>query len=171
MFLYFTCWPENVRFSLQMTWKCLKYILSLRQKIRIGLFFQCVFLGKVTCNCKYENTFFPAQKMLNFKMWGKNQTKTPKNSPKPECVHLGTVWCQFCAKAWPKLNLDISARGLRVLQVTWNETVENCVNTADFVYNYSKQFSQNKPLCWQNCLLEHRVLVWFHSSVKVDFYL
>lgn len=39
MFLYFTCWPENVRFSLQMTWRCLKYILSLRQKICIGLFF------------------------------------------------------------------------------------------------------------------------------------
>lgn len=39
MFLYFTCWPENVRFSLKMTWRCLKYILSLRQKICIGLFF------------------------------------------------------------------------------------------------------------------------------------
>lgn len=43
MFLYFTCWPENVRFSLQMTWRCLKYILSLMQKICIGLFFKCVF--------------------------------------------------------------------------------------------------------------------------------
>lgn len=73
------------------------------------------FLGKVTCNCKNENTLFPAHKKINFKMWGKNQTKTPKTSPKPEYVHLGTVWCQFCAKPWPKLNLDISACGLRVL--------------------------------------------------------
>lgn len=101
------------------------------------IFLMC-FLGKVMCNCKNENTLFPAQKMIIFKMY---QTKTPKNSPKPEYIHLGTVWCQFCAKPWPKLNLDISAHGLRVLQVTWNETVEICVNRSDFVYNYSKQAS------------------------------
>lgn len=34
---------RNVKFSLQMTWRCLKYILSLKQKIWIELFFKCVF--------------------------------------------------------------------------------------------------------------------------------
>lgn len=81
MFLYFTCWPENVRFCLQMTWRCLKYILSLRQKKMYWIIFLMCFLGKVMCDCKNENTLFPAQNMIDFKMWGKTPNQNTKKQP------------------------------------------------------------------------------------------
>lgn len=47
------------------------------------------FLGKVTCDCKNENALFPAQKMINFKMWGEKSNQNTKKQPQTHMFILG----------------------------------------------------------------------------------
>lgn len=74
--------------------KVLEIYFESEAKKTYWIIFLMYFLNKLTCDCKSENTSFPAQKMINFEMWGKTppQIKTPKNNPKPEYVHLGTIY-------------------------------------------------------------------------------
>lgn len=105
MFSYFSCWPKNVMLSLKMTWRCLKYILNLRQKLCIGNFFLTYFLDKLTWDCNSENTIFPAQIMVNFKMGGKKTKQNTKNQPQTSvcsyCEYLVSVMCKALAVTQP----------------------------------------------------------------------
>lgn len=59
--------------------KVLEVYFESEAKNTYWIIFLMYFLNKLMCDCKSENTLFPAQKMINFKMWEKIPHPKPKH--------------------------------------------------------------------------------------------
>lgn len=72
--------------------KVLEIYFESEAKIMYCNIFLTYFLDRLTRDCNSENTIFPAQIIINFKMGKKpKQKKTPKMNPKLEYVHIFSI--------------------------------------------------------------------------------